>query len=180
MTWNLPNVLTLARLVCVPIVAVLLFIDDPLARDAAAVVFLAAAITDFADGAIARRRGTTSDFGAIADPIADKALITVALLGLSILGDLAWWVTVVILIREFGITVLRMVMLRYGVIAASKGGKLKTVVQIIAITMLLAVGPQWWNDAGMAVMYVAVALTVLTGVDYLLRAAQLRRAEVAQ
>lgn len=179
MTWNLPNVLTLARLVCVPIVAVLLLMDGSLARDAAAAVFLAAAITDFADGALARRRGTTSDFGAIADPIADKALITVALLGLSLLGDLPWWVTVVILVREFGITVLRLVMLRHGVIAASKGGKVKTVLQIIAITMLLAVGPQWWNDLGLIVMYVAVVVTVVTGLDYLRRAWTLRASAVS-
>ena len=101
MTWNLPNVLTLARLLCVPLLAVLLAVDDPLARDAAAIVFVAAAITDFLDGAIARKRGITSAFGALADPIADKALITVALVGLSLLGELAWWITVVILRQHY-------------------------------------------------------------------------------
>lgn len=175
MTWNLPNALTLARLVCVPIVAVLLFVDDPLARDAAALVFLAAAITDFADGHLARKRGTTSDFGAIADPIADKALITVALLGLSILGDLAWWITIVILVRELGVTVLRIIVLRHGVIPASRGGKFKTVLQIVGITMLLAVGPTWWVDVGTVVMVVAVIVTVLTGIDYLRQAVVLSR-----
>lgn len=175
MTWNLPNALTLARLVCVPIVAVLLIVDDPLARDVAALVFLAAAITDFADGHLARRRGTTSDFGAIADPIADKALITVALVGLSLLGELPWWITLVILVRELGITVLRLVVLRHGVIPASRGGKLKTVVQIIGITMLLAVGPAWWVDVGFIVMVIAVIITVATGIDYVRQAIVLTR-----
>lgn len=176
MTWNLPNALTMARLLCVPIVGALLIVDDPIARDAAALVFLAAAITDFADGWIARRRGTTSDFGAIADPIADKALIAVALLGLSLLGDLAWWITVVILGRELAITALRLSVLRHGVIPASRGGKVKTVLQIVGITMLLAVGPSWWVTAGTIVMILAVIVTVATGIDYVRQALRLRRA----
>lgn len=177
--WNLPNALTLVRLMCVPVVGVLLFMDQPIARDAAAVVFVAAAVTDFIDGAIARRRGITSDFGALLDPIADKALITVALVGLSVLGDLAWWITAVILIREFAVTALRLSVLRYGVIPASRGGKIKTVVQIIAIAMFLAVGPPWWNQIAGVVMGAAVILTVVTGVDYLVRVVRLRRAQAA-
>ena len=86
-TWNLPNVLTVARLACVPILAWLLTLDESWARDTAAIVFVAAAVTDFFDGAIARRRGITSRFGTLADPIADKALIAVALVGLSIVGE---------------------------------------------------------------------------------------------
>ena len=177
--WNLPNALTVVRLACVPVVGVLLFLDQAFARDVAAVVFVAAAVTDFIDGAIARRRGITSDFGALLDPIADKALITVALVGLSLLGDLAWWITAVILFREFAVTALRLSVLRYGVIPASRGGKIKTVVQIIAIAMFLAVGPPWWNQIAAVVMGLAIVLTVVTGVDYLVRVIRLRRAQAA-
>lgn len=179
MTWNLPNVLTLARLLCVPLLAVLLVVDDPVARDAAAIVFIAAAITDFLDGAIARKRGITSAFGALADPIADKALITVALVGLSLLGELPWWITVVILVREFGVTILRLVVLRHGVIPASRGGKVKTVTQIVAISMYLAVAPaaisEAWSTIAYVAMIIAVLLTVATGIDYVRRAVVLRR-----
>lgn len=175
-TWNLPNVLTLARLAAVPIVGVLLFMQSPLARDMAAVLFVVAAVTDFIDGAIARKRGITSDFGALLDPIADKALITVALVGLSALGDVPWWVTIVILVREFAVTALRLSVLRHGVIPASRGGKAKTLAQIIAIAMFLAVGPPWWVTIASAVMGIAVILTVVTGVDYAVRVYRLRRA----
>jgi CDP-diacylglycerol--glycerol-3-phosphate 3-phosphatidyltransferase len=175
-TWNLPNLLTLARLAAVPVVGLLLFAQTPLTRDLAAVIFVVAAVTDIMDGAIARKRGITSDFGALMDPIADKALITVALVGLSALGDLPWWVTIVILVREFGVTALRLSVLRYGVLPASRGGKLKTVVQIIAVAMFLAVGPGWWVDVASVVMGVAIVLTVVTGVDYLVRVVRLRRA----
>lgn len=175
-TWNLPNLLTIARLAAVPVVGVLLFAQTTLARDLAAVIFVVAAVTDIMDGAIARKRGITSDFGALMDPIADKALITVALVGLSALGDLAWWVTIIILIREFGVTALRLSVLRYGVLPASRGGKLKTVVQIIAIAMLLAVGPAWWVDIASVVMGIAIVLTVVTGIDYAVRVMRIRKA----
>src|SRR5207302_399134 len=96
-------------------------------------VFTIAAVTDNIDGRLARKLGLVTDFGKIADPIADKALTGAALVGLSILGDLPWWVTVVIAVRELGITLLRFVVIRYGVIPASRGGKLKTLTQIVAI-----------------------------------------------
>ena len=175
-TWNLPNALTLARLAAVPVVGVLLFLQTPLTRDFAALLFVAAAITDFVDGAIARKRGITTDFGALLDPIADKALITVALVGLSALGDVPWWVTIVILVREFGVTALRLAVLRRGVIPASRGGKAKTFAQIIAIAMFLAVGPPWWVTIASVVMGIAVVLTLVTGVDYVVRAYRLRQA----
>lgn len=178
MSWNLPNALTLARLVAVPVIGVLLFMQTTLTRDLAAALFVAAAVTDFVDGAVARRRGITSDFGALMDPIADKALITVALVGLSALGDLAWWVTIVILVREFGVTALRLWALRYAVIPASRGGKVKTVVQIIAIAMFLAIGPPWWTTVASVVMAIALVLTVVTGVDYVIRVFRLRRASL--
>jgi CDP-diacylglycerol--glycerol-3-phosphate 3-phosphatidyltransferase len=175
-TWNLPNALTLARLAAVPVVGVLLFLQTPLTRDFAALLFVAAAITDFVDGAIARKRGITTDFGALLDPIADKALITVALVGLSALGDVPWWVTIVILVREFGVTALRLSVLRHGAIPASRGGKAKTLAQIIAIAMFLAVGPPWWVTIASVVMGIAVVLTLVTGVDYVVRAYRLRQA----
>lgn len=174
MTW--PNALTAARLLCVPVVAVLLWRDDPTSRDIAAVVFVLAALTDLVDGALARRTGTESEFGAFADPIADKALIGVALIGLSWLGDLPWWITLVIIVREVVVTVVRLVVLRHGVIPASRGGKVKTVLQIVAIAMYLAVGPSWWVDIAQAVMIAAVIVTVITGVDYLRRARELSQA----
>ena len=165
---NLPNALTVLRLAVVPLFAVLLLQDgrpDDVGRYWATVVFIAAIITDRYDGLIARRTGQVTEFGKLADPIADKALTGTALIGLSILELLPWWVTVVILVREVGVTLLRFWVIRHGVIAASRGGKLKTVVQALAIglyilplTGLLASG-RWW------VMAAALLLTVLTGLD---------------
>lgn len=176
---NLPNLLTSVRLVLVPVFLVALFFGgghDPLARWVAGAVFAVAAITDRYDGRIARRRGQVTDFGKIADPIADKALIGAALIGLSLLGEIFWWVTTVILLREVGITLLRLAILRYGVIAASSGGKLKTLVQIVAIGLYilplavlgLPVGALTWGRG--ILMAAAIVLTVVTGVDYLARA----------
>ncbi len=176
---NLPNALTLLRLLCVPVMVVLLFSGGGgagLARDSAALVFVIASITDFIDGAVARRLGQVTNFGKLADPLADKALIGAALIGLSILGDLPWWVTVVILVREFAVSLLRLWVIEHGVIPASRGGKLKTVVQTIAITMYLVVVPglTWWGVVSSVVMGAAVVLTVATGVDYFMRARRLR------
>jgi CDP-diacylglycerol--glycerol-3-phosphate 3-phosphatidyltransferase len=175
---NLPNALTVLRLAVVPLFAVLLLDDsglDETHRYWAAVVFGAAIITDRYDGLIARRTGQVTEFGKLADPIADKALTGTALIGLSVLGLLPWWVTVLILVREVGVTLLRFWVIRHGVIAASRGGKLKTVVQALAIGLyilplsgVLASG-RWW------VMAMAVALTVLTGLDYVYRALTLRQ-----
>jgi CDP-diacylglycerol--glycerol-3-phosphate 3-phosphatidyltransferase len=176
---NLPNALTLLRVLCVPVLAVLLWLDDGQlgwARDAAAVLFVLASITDLVDGAIARRYGLVTTFGKVADPIADKALTGVALIGLSLLGDLSWWVTGIILAREIGVTLLRFWVIEHGVIPASRGGKLKTVVQTVAIAMYLADVPlEWWPTASAVVMAVAVLLTVVTGLDYIVRAVRLRR-----
>jgi CDP-diacylglycerol---glycerol-3-phosphate 3-phosphatidyltransferase len=180
---NLPNALTLLRVLCVPLLAVLLAVDDGAlgpARDAAAVLFVLASITDFVDGAIARRYGLVTTFGKVADPIADKALTGVALIGLSMLGDLSWWVTGVILVREIGVTLLRFWVIEHGVIPASRGGKLKTVMQTIAITMYLAdVTLDWWATASAVAMALAVVLTVVTGLDYVVRAVRLRRQPIA-
>jgi len=137
------------------------------------VVFAVAVITDRLDGSLARSYGVTSEFGKLADPIADKMLIGAAVIGLSMLGDLPWWVTVLILVREVGVTVLRFAMLSRGVIPASRGGKLKTLVQAIAIGLFilpLHSWPGWWTTAAWVEMGIAIVLTVVTGLDYLISA----------
>lgn len=175
---TLPNLLTLIRLTLVPLLAVLLLADDgldPTLRWAATAVFVLAAVTDLADGEIARRTGTVTTLGKIADPVADKALTGVALIGLSLLGDLPWWVTIVILARELAVTVLRFVVIRHGVIPASRGGKAKTVAQVIAIALYLAPLDSWADPVRVVAMGIAVALTVITGIDYAVRAWRLSR-----
>ncbi len=175
---TLPNLLTLVRLLLVPVLGVLLFAQDgtdPVLRWWATAVFVLAAITDLLDGEIARRSGTVSTVGKVADPIADKAIIAVALIGLSVLGDLAWWVTIVILARELAVTALRFWVIRHGVIPASRGGKAKTVAQIIAIALYLAPLPDAIEPLRILAMAVAVVLTIVTGVDYAVRAWRLRQ-----
>src|SRR5581483_3854933 len=135
------NLLTLVRIVLVPLFVWLLVQDGTGWRLVALAVFAVASITDRIDGELARRHNLVTDFGKIADPIADKALTGSALIGLSVLGDLWWWVTIVILVREIGITLLRFVVIRYGVIPASKGGKLKTMLQVFAIGFYICPGP---------------------------------------
>jgi CDP-diacylglycerol--glycerol-3-phosphate 3-phosphatidyltransferase len=185
---NIANVLTGVRLLLVPVFLVLLMHDagsDTGWRFAATAVFALAAVTDRFDGELARSRGLVTAFGTIADPIADKALIGSALIGLSLLGHLGWWITVVIMGREVGITVLRFAVLRHGIIPASRGGKAKTLVQTLAIGLFVlplealpvAAAPAEWLR--WAVLYVAVALTVVTGLDYVLRAVRLRSAATA-
>ena len=179
---NLPNALTVLRVLCVPVLALLLAVDDGAlgpARDAAAIVFILASITDLMDGAIARRYGLVTTFGKVADPIADKALTGVALIGLSLLGDLSWWVTGIILVREVGVTLLRFWVIEHGVIPASRGGKLKTLAQTVAIAMYLADVPlPWWSTVSAVVMGIALVLTIATGLDYVVRAVRLRRQPV--
>ncbi|MFV0461107.1 MAG: CDP-diacylglycerol--glycerol-3-phosphate 3-phosphatidyltransferase [Actinomycetales bacterium] len=178
---NLPNALTLARILAVPPFAWLLLHDggtNPGWRWAALVVFLAAIFTDRLDGQIARSRNLITDFGKIADPIADKALIGTALVGLSLNGALWWWVTILILVRELGITLMRFVVIRYGVMAASRGGKLKTVLQSVAIGMYIAPIEYYvsaWTYLAALVMAAALVVTLVTGADYVAKAVQLRR-----
>ena len=175
---NLANALTVARLVMVPIFTVLLLGDRGEHngwRYAATAVFVVASLTDRVDGAVARRRGTVTDFGKIADPIADKALIGAALISLSSIGELPWWVTVVVLAREIGVTALRFWVIRRGVMAASRGGKVKTVLQAIAIGLYLLplTGPL--ASVRAYLMAAAFIITMLTGADYVARAIRLRR-----
>lgn len=136
--YNLPNALTVIRLILVPVFIVLMVVDSPSARWWALAAFCFAALTDHLDGRIARARGIVTDFGRIADPIADKALTLGAFIMLSISGLLWWWVTVLIAIRELGITWLRAILLKRDiVVSANKGGKLKTLLQMGAIFILL-------------------------------------------
>src|ERR1700722_139580 len=172
---NIANVLTGVRLVLVPVFLVVLFVGDgheTFWRVAAFIVFAVAVITDRFDGALARSYGMVTEFGTLADPIADKALIGAARGGVSILHALPWWVTVVIMAREIGITALRFAVLRRGVIPASRGGKLKTLVQGIAIGLFVLPLSGSWLTAAWVVMWAAVVLTVLTGVDYVVSAAR--------
>jgi CDP-diacylglycerol---glycerol-3-phosphate 3-phosphatidyltransferase len=175
---NLPNLLTLLRLLLVPVFAVLLLADDgadAALRVWAAAVFVVASLTDLADGELARRHNLVTTFGKVADPIADKTLTGVALIGLSWLGELPWWVTIVILAREVAVTLLRFWVIRYGVISASRGGKAKTVAQMLAITLYLLPLDGPWLVVRAVVMGLAVVLTVVTGLDYAARAIRLRR-----
>jgi CDP-diacylglycerol---glycerol-3-phosphate 3-phosphatidyltransferase len=177
-TWNVANGLTGFRLLLVPVFAVLLMHDggDRTGwRVAAFVAFVVASVTDRFDGELARRRGLVTDLGTIADPIADKALTGAALVGLSLLGELPWWVTAIVLVREVGITLLRFVVIRHGVMPASRGGKLKTLLQGVAIGLYVLPLSGAGVTVAQAVMAVAVIVTVITGADYLLRAARLRR-----
>jgi CDP-diacylglycerol--glycerol-3-phosphate 3-phosphatidyltransferase len=174
---NIANVLTVSRLVLVPVFLAALFAEGGQHtgwRLIASLVFAVASITDHLDGNIARSRGLVTDFGKIADPIADKALTGSALVGLSLLAELPWWVTVVIAVREVGVTLLRFWVIRHGVIPASRGGKAKTLVQLIAIGLYLLPFPAWFGAVRWVVMGLAVVLTVVTGVDYVVRAVRLR------
>ncbi|GAA1697074.1 MULTISPECIES: CDP-diacylglycerol--glycerol-3-phosphate 3-phosphatidyltransferase [Dietzia] len=175
---NIANVLTVLRIVLVPVFVVLFFVadaQDPWWRVGAFVVFVFAMATDYVDGYLARRLGLVTDFGKIADPIADKALMAAAMISLSLVHELFWWVTIVILVREVGITLWRLFGVDH-VVAASKGGKLKTVTQTLGLGMLILPLPHWVWPVEWAVIGVALVLTVYTGIDYLVKARQAARA----
>ncbi|KHS53939.1 CDP-diacylglycerol--glycerol-3-phosphate 3-phosphatidyltransferase [Brevibacterium linens] len=184
--WNVPNALTVLRILMVPLFLVLLLADggnDVTLRWWALIVFLLAMFTDFVDGYLARRNNLITNFGKIADPIADKSLMAAALIGLAIIVELPWWVPVIILVREFGITVLRFFMIRIAVMPASRGGKIKTVLQTAAIALFLLIFPL--SDVVAPVVYTillviawiimtaAIVVTIVTGVDYCVQAAKL-------
>lgn len=178
-TLNIANLLTLSRLVLVPLFICALFAGDgtdTFWRAMATALFAIASFTDQVDGWVARKYGLITDFGKIADPIADKALIGAALIGLSVLGELGWWVTLVIAIRELGVTLLRFWVIRHGVIPASRGGKAKTMAQIAAITTYLLPLPVSAEPVRWVLMGLALVLTVATGLDYVVRAVRLRAA----
>lgn len=183
--FNLPNVLTGLRIVMVPFFVWAMWAGGPWGSDSTAarwtavVLFVVAMYTDKLDGDIARARGLVTNFGKIADPIADKLLTGSALVLFSLLGELWWWVTAVILVREWGITLMRFVVIRYGVMPAGRGGKLKTVLQAVGIGLLLMpltpVVGGWWPWLGWTVIGAATVLTVLTGLEYVRDAVRLRR-----
>lgn len=183
-TWNVPNILTMARIVLVPVLA-WVFLNNPHDqgwRWWATAVFVFAILTDSVDGYIARKYDLVTNFGKIWDSIADKALTGVAFILLSVVGELPWWMTIIILAREWGITALRFVILKYGVMAANRGGKLKTLIQSFALIAFLAWLPAlgtWFVVIKWTLMWLAFALTVLTGVEYLWEAQKLRKASLA-
>ena len=181
--WNVANALTALRLLAVPLLGYLLLQDSQDSRNLATLVFLLASLTDLLDGFAARKFGLITTLGKVADPIADKFLTGVALLGLSYLGALPWWVTIVIIAREICVTLLRFWVIEHGVISASRGGKTKTLLQIVAISMYLYVWPEgasesftnFWDFAKISVMTLAVVLTMTTAIAYIRKALQLRR-----
>jgi len=173
---NVANVLTVVRIFLVPVFVLCLIQGGTAWRLVALAAFGGASATDFLDGQLARKRGLVTDFGKIADPIADKALTGAALITLSALGELPGWVTGVILARELGITVLRFAVIRRGVIAASQGGKLKTLLQILAICLyVLPASLGLPAVVKEVVMAAALVVTVVTGVDYVVRAVRMSR-----
>jgi CDP-diacylglycerol--glycerol-3-phosphate 3-phosphatidyltransferase len=175
---NAANALTAVRLVLVPVFVILVAVSGMTNagwRVAAGLTFCVASMTDLVDGWIARRYQLITSFGKVADPIADKALTGTALVLLSGYDRLPWWVTAVILTREFGVTLIRFWVIRYGVIAASRGGKAKTALQILAIAWYLFPFPGAVAAVGPWIMGAAVAVTVITGLDYVFRAVRLRR-----
>jgi CDP-diacylglycerol--glycerol-3-phosphate 3-phosphatidyltransferase len=176
--WNIANALTVFRLVLVPVFLVVLFHGTGTQtswRIAAWAVFAVACVTDRLDGDLARRRGLVTEFGKLVDPIADKALVGASLIGLSVLDELPWWVTIVILVRELGVTLLRFWVIRHGVMAASRGGKLKTLLQAVAIGLFVLPPWGWLRDLAWVVMIAAIVLALATGGDYVKRALTLRR-----
>lgn len=175
---NLPNILTAVRLVLVVPFGIALMSDggeNTTGRLLATVIFIVASITDWLDGYFARKRNIVTTFGKVADPIADKLLTGTALIGLSVIGELPWWVTVIILVREIGVTLLRFWVINSGVIAASRGGKVKTAAQILAIVLYLLPLSGAAEIVAQVVMGIAVVLTVVTGIDYAVRAVRLRQ-----
>jgi CDP-diacylglycerol--glycerol-3-phosphate 3-phosphatidyltransferase len=184
--FNVPNIITVVRILLAPVFFWMLLADNgndgPL-RYWAAILFIVAIATDGIDGYIARRWNLVTDLGKLLDPIADKVLTGAALVGLSILGELWWWVTIVILVREVGITVWRFAILSDRVVPASRGGKLKTLFQAVAISLALLplwvpLG-EWVHWVNWVLMAIALVLTVLTGIDYLWQAWRLDRGRKA-
>ena len=170
------------RILLVPVMGVLLVHDggqDPWWRLGALAVFVLAIATDRVDGEIARRQNLVTDFGKVADPIADKALVGTTLVLLSVLGLLPWWITVLVMVREIGITLMRFVVIRHGVMPAGRGGKLKTVLQSVALGFFLFPTELWLGTwavvIGWVVMAAAVLVTLGTGIDYVAQAVRMRR-----
>jgi CDP-diacylglycerol--glycerol-3-phosphate 3-phosphatidyltransferase/cardiolipin synthase len=182
---NVANLVTVLRIAVVPFFAWALLTDggdDVTWRLVATGIFALAAATDRLDGYLARRLGLVTDLGKLLDPIADKALIGTALVGLSLLGDLSWWVTAAILVREIGITIMRFFLLRYLVLPASRGGKIKTVLQALAVGLFLLPLdhlPVAVLVVASVLMGAAVVVTLVTGLDYVRTAVRVHREHAA-
>jgi CDP-diacylglycerol--glycerol-3-phosphate 3-phosphatidyltransferase len=161
---NLPNVLTVGRILLVPVLVVALLGETSNGDVLAAIVFAIASATDFVDGWLARSRDSVTDFGKLMDPLADKLLIIAALVALVSRNRLAAWVAMVIIARELAVTILRMGANSQGVVApAQQLGKLKTVLQVAMVMALILAGTATWVDV---LVYVTVAVTVVSGVDF--------------
>jgi CDP-diacylglycerol--glycerol-3-phosphate 3-phosphatidyltransferase len=185
--FNLPNIITMARIIFVPffIWSLVAFKNPESAwRWVSVLVFIIIMSSDGIDGAIARRRGLITNLGKLLDPIADKVLLSGALVSLSILGEVSWLVTIVILVRELGITAYRFVVIRKEVVAASSGGKLKTIFQGIMVGFVVSPLTAWFGEWYVyfegALVFVATALTVSTGVQYMMAARRTRRQRIIQ
>jgi CDP-diacylglycerol--glycerol-3-phosphate 3-phosphatidyltransferase len=170
---QLPNAITIVRILCAPVFLWMLLVDggeDSALRWAAALLFIVAIATDGIDGYLARRHHIVTDVGKLLDPIADKVLTGCAFVGLSVLGELDWWITILVLVREVGVTVHRLVVASDHVVAAAWMGKLKTVAQGVALSLALlplwTVVGEWIHAVNAVAMTVAVVLTVASGIDY--------------
>ena len=166
---NLPNSLTILRVLLLPVCAYALFKnggDDTTWRVIAWTLFFIVGLSDILDGKLARDRNQITEFGKLLDPIADKAMLATAAIGLSILGLLSWWVTAILLFREIAVTVLRFAVIKDGVIPASKGAKLKTFFQSFGVGFYILPLPTWLHIPRDIFMAVAIYLTISTGVAY--------------
>lgn len=173
--WNAPNIITGARILAMPFFLWMLLAsgDNVPLRWGAAAFFVIAIATDALDGYLARSRGLITDLGKLLDPIADKALTGAALVGLAIIAELPWWVVIVVLVREIGVTIHRLMIVSSVVVAADWMGKLKTVAQSVAITLALTPLAQLGGVSGtiftwvnIVTMTIAVVLTLASGLDY--------------
>ena len=170
---NLPNALTIFRILALPFCAYALFKnggDDDSWRIIAFTLFFIVGLSDILDGKIARSRNQITEFGKLLDPIADKAMLATASIGASILGMLSWWVTVIFLIREVAVTILRFAVIKKGVIPASKGAKVKTFFQSFGVGFYILPLPSYLNLPRDIFMAVAIYLTISTGVTYFRKA----------
>jgi CDP-diacylglycerol--glycerol-3-phosphate 3-phosphatidyltransferase len=180
---QLPNAITIVRILCAPVFLWMLLADagsDGPLRWWAGVLFIVAIATDGLDGYLARRHDIVTDLGKLLDPIADKVLTGAAFVGLSILGELDWWITIVVLVREVGITIYRFAVVSDHVLAAAWMGKLKTVAQAVALSLALlplaSVVGEWIWWVNVVTMTIAVVLTIASGIDYVVSEVRGRRA----